>query len=253
MMVEAEEVRSMKQSLADFEQRSSEMTRQMKELQGRIAVAEAEKRMLQREKEKLSNELVKSDREKNELFEKMELMRMMLRTEWNGTASLHTVDGTAHSLTPTTLTQIVQLETKCWRTAFTFPIDEGEWEFKISRSEQTGLNVMLGFLKHPLPEDATLRQCGAYFSGIGGDFLLYNGGMWKGGEFKSEGTNKKWERVGQTAAIRVNMSTREARLFVDDSEQPGIFPDIPSPLCLGITTHDQNKPIPVLWLKRQRS
>ncbi|KAK2949403.1 hypothetical protein BLNAU_15699 [Blattamonas nauphoetae] len=123
-------------------------------------------------------------------------------------------------LTPTTLTQIVKLEKGTdWRTAFTVPIDEGEWELKI-RGSDTSWNVMLGFIRHPLPENATQNQ----------------GGMWQGGEFKPAGTNKKCDRVGQTATIRVNMSTREARLFVDDSEQPGIFSDIPSPLCLGIST-----------------
>ncbi|KAK2949383.1 hypothetical protein BLNAU_15679 [Blattamonas nauphoetae] len=74
--------------------------------------------------------------------------------------------------------------------------------------------------------------------------------MWQRGEFKPAGTNKKCNQVGQRAAIRVNMSTREARLFVDDEEQPGIFPDIPSPLCLGISTHDPHSHIEVLHLAR---
>ncbi|KAK2948658.1 putative Carbon catabolite-derepressing protein kinase [Blattamonas nauphoetae] len=87
--------------------------------------------------------------------------------------------------------------------------------------------------------------------GFGGDFLLWNGRKWRTGkEFKSEGTNKKWERVGQTAAIRVNMSTRKARLLVDDSEQPGIFTNIPSPLCLAISTHVQNAAIDIIHLVR---
>ncbi|KAK2948683.1 putative Protein kinase domain containing protein [Blattamonas nauphoetae] len=181
--------------------------------------------------------------------QKMERMRMMLRTDWIGTESLKTINRTAHRLTPTTLTQIIKLEPNEWRTALTFPFDEGEWELKIRRTEQTGLT--LGFITHPLPENATLRQCGTYFGGIGGHYSLYSGGTWKaGGEFKPPGTNKKCDRAGQTAAIRVNMRTREARLFVDDLEQPGIFPDIPSPLCFGISTHDQNKPIEAMWLKR---
>ncbi|KAK2949384.1 putative Carbon catabolite-derepressing protein kinase [Blattamonas nauphoetae] len=184
--------------------------------------------------------------EKRKMAEQMERMRMMLRTTWLGTESLKTLDRTAHQINDGTLTQFVKLDkTLPWRTAFTLPIDEGEWELKIS-----GQDEILGFLRHPLPENATQSQCGSYHGGIGGDFLLYNGGMWQGGENKQAGTNKKCNRVGQTATIRVNMSTREARLFVDDSEQPGIFPNIPSPLCLGITTHTQNAPIEVLHLVR---
>ncbi|KAK2960935.1 putative Carbon catabolite-derepressing protein kinase [Blattamonas nauphoetae] len=156
----------------------------------------------------------------------------------------------AHELTPTTLTQMVKLDKDNeWRTAFTFPINEGEWELKI-RGTDVSRNVMLGFLRHPLPENATQFQCGRYLGGIGGHFSLWKGGMWRDGEFQPAGTIKTCNRTGQTAAIRVNMSTREARLFVDDEEQPGIFTDIPSPLCLGITTHEQNTQIEVLWLKR---
>ncbi|KAK2961952.1 hypothetical protein BLNAU_3008 [Blattamonas nauphoetae] len=173
------------------------------------------------------------------------------RPIWVGTESLQILDRTAHKLSPTTLTQIFKLEVVInWRTAFTLPIDEGEWELKIRASENTFWNVMLGFLKHPLPENATEQCCGQYFGGIGGDFVLWYGQMWKGGEFKPEGTNKKCQRIGQTAAIRVNMRTREARLFVDEEEQPGIFTDIPSPLCLGITTHKENHQVEVLWLKQ---
>ncbi|KAK2941959.1 hypothetical protein BLNAU_23112 [Blattamonas nauphoetae] len=114
---------------------------------------------------------------------------------------------------------------------------------------------LIGFLRHPLPKTATQYQCGYYGNGIGGDYFLWNGKMWKAGEFKPEGTNKKCDRIGQTAAIRVNMRTREARLFVDDEEQPGIFTDIPSPLCLGISTGFtvDNLSVDVLWLKRLRS
>ncbi|KAK2940424.1 hypothetical protein BLNAU_24666 [Blattamonas nauphoetae] len=172
---------------------------------------------------------------------------------WVGTEALQTLDTTAHTLTPTTLTQIVEHENDTdWRTAFTRPINEGEWELKIRASEITFDNVMIGFLEHPLPEDATQSYCGSYHDGIGGHFTLWSGELWRDGEFKPEGTNRTCESIGQTAAIRVNMSTREARLFVDDEEQPGIFTDIPSPICLGITTGDQNVPIEVLWLKRLR-
>ncbi|KAK2963618.1 hypothetical protein BLNAU_1183 [Blattamonas nauphoetae] len=173
---------------------------------------------------------------------------------WVGTESLKTLDRTVHVLTPTTLTQIAKLE-KEWRTAFTFPIDEGEWEFKIRFTKQSGLNVLLGFLRHPLPKDATQFTCGFWKRGIGGDFVLKSGQMWKvGNDFKPAGTNKKCSSIGQTTAIRVNMRTREARLFVDDEEQSGIFTDIPSPLCLGISTglHSENQSVEVLWLKLRR-
>ncbi|KAK2949398.1 putative Serine/threonine-protein kinase, active site [Blattamonas nauphoetae] len=196
-----------------------------------------------------SNRIKVLEKEKLTAKMKLEQMRMMLRTEWVGTESLKTIDRTAHKLTPNSITQIIKQKTGEWRTAFTFPVDEGEWELKI-RGNDTVWNVMLGFLHHPLPEKATQKQCGTYFDGIGGDFILWTGGMWKGREFKPAGTNKKCDRVGQTATIRVNMSIREARLFVDDSEQPGIFTDIPSPLCLGISTFERKKPIQILHLAR---
>ncbi|KAK2949387.1 putative Salivary glue protein Sgs-4 [Blattamonas nauphoetae] len=211
---------------------------------------EAEKKKAEEKAKSVEEEKERSEREKREMTEKIERMRVMMRAEWSGTDSLQIYDRTAHTLTPTTLTQIVKLKkANKWRTAFTLPIDEGEWELLI-RGQDVFWTVMLGFVRHPLPEDATQFQCGAWNSGIGGHFSLENGGMWKGGEFKPQGTNKKCDRVGQTAAIRVNMSTREARLFVDDLEQPGIFPDIPSPLCLGISTHNQNAPVEVLHLAR---
>ncbi|KAK2953224.1 hypothetical protein BLNAU_11850 [Blattamonas nauphoetae] len=173
---------------------------------------------------------------------------------WIGTKSLQTLDRIAHKLTPTTLTQIIATpEEEPLRTAFTHPIDEGEWELKIRVNQSTFIRVGLGFLRHPLPEKATFNACGNYYSGIGGNFILSNGRMWHSAkEFKPAGTNKKCDRVGQTAAIRVNMWKREARLLVDEEEQPGIFTDIPSPLCLGITTHQQDTSIEVLWLKQRR-
>ncbi|KAK2955131.1 hypothetical protein BLNAU_9860 [Blattamonas nauphoetae] len=230
--------------------------------------AEEQKGQAQRDKEKLSDEVWRirkdfreareeketSEREKKEMAETMKWMRMMIRTEWKGTESLLQFDRTAHKLTPTTLTQIIKLEGNTdWRTAYTGPIDEGDWELKIKAKENTFVNVMLGFLRHPLPDNALQKHSGSYYSGIGGDFVLWNGKMWKNGEFKPEGTNKKCERTGQTAAIRVNMWRREATLLVDEVEQPGIFTDIPTPLCLGITTCDQNQQIEVLWFKRLRS
>ncbi|KAK2945754.1 hypothetical protein BLNAU_19310 [Blattamonas nauphoetae] len=297
----AEQNTSFEQSYAEFERRSSEMTRHKNELEKRIKDlqqeltvekriaeektrqaeeakrrAEEQKGQAEREKEKLSDEVkrtvkelgearegkAKSEREKREMAEKMEQMKATMPTAWVGTDSLQTLDRTAHRLTPTTLTQIIKLEKiDEWRTSFTVPFDEGEWELKI-RGNYTSWRVsvffpllifsVLGFIRHPLPENATQKSCGAYFGGIGGHFSLWKGGMFKAGkDFKPEGTNKKCDRVGQTAAIRVNMTTREARLFVDDEEQPGIFPDIPSPLCLGITTRLQNASVEVLWLKRR--
>ncbi|KAK2947814.1 hypothetical protein BLNAU_17234 [Blattamonas nauphoetae] len=234
--------------------------------------AEEQKGQVQRDKEKLADEVKRtreelrkardeketSEREKREMAEKMERMRKMLRTEWTGTESLQTLDRTAHKLTPTKLTQINKVPggSSTWRTAFTGPIEDGEWELQIRASANTFENVLLGFLRHPLPENATHYQCGFYGSGIGGDFILCDGRLWKeGNKFKPEGTNKICDRIGQTAAIRVNMRTRDARLFVDNEEQPGIFTDIPSPLCLGITTGFgvENGSVEVLWLKRLRS
>ncbi|KAK2941965.1 putative CBL-interacting protein kinase 19 [Blattamonas nauphoetae] len=236
--------------------------------------------LAEREKEKLSDEVLrirkrlgeargrngKSGREKRESIWTMGPTKETMPTAWVGTESLQSLNRTAHALTPTTLTQIVKLDLGTnWRTAFTFPIDEGDWELKIRASENTFVNVsvffslliisVLGFLKHPLPKDATQNGCGYWMNGIGGDFVLWNGRMWRGGAFKPVGTNKKCDRIGQTAAIRVNMLTREAKLFVDDEEQPGIFTDIPSPLCLGITTgfiDSDHQSVEVLWLKRLR-
>ncbi|KAK2944517.1 putative Carbon catabolite-derepressing protein kinase [Blattamonas nauphoetae] len=173
---------------------------------------------------------------------------------WVGTESLQTLDRTVHVLTPTTLTQIAKLE-KEWRTAFTFPIDEGEWELKIRFTKPTGWNVLISFIQHPLPKDATQFTCGSWNGGIGGHFVLWDGGMWKAGkEFKPAGTNKKCSTIGQTAAIRVNLWTKEARLFVDEEEQPGFFTDIPSQLCLGISTAftKEYQSVEVMWLKLRR-
>ncbi|KAK2952838.1 hypothetical protein BLNAU_12159 [Blattamonas nauphoetae] len=255
---------------ADEKIRSAEEGKRMAEERQRQA--EEQKRQTQQDKEKLADEVKrtredfrkardekeKSEREKREMAENMELMKQQLTglPIWIGTKSIQTFDRTAHKFTPTKLTQLSDLENKCWRTAFTGPIDEGEWELKIRASETTFSNVMLGYVRHPFPKDATQSQCGTYDNGIGGDFVLWNGKLWKDrDEFKPEGTNKKCNRIGQTAAIRVNMRTREARLFVDDEKQPGIFTGIPSPLCLGVTTGYVfgNLSVEVLWLKRLRS
>ncbi|KAK2943632.1 putative Carbon catabolite-derepressing protein kinase [Blattamonas nauphoetae] len=206
-----------------------------------------------------NNELEKEAlEERRTLKSENEIMKLHLvdLPIWVGTESLQTLDRSVHTLTPTTLTQIIRLEDDSeWRTAFTRPIDEGEWELKIRARENTFWAVNLGFLRHPLPEEATEYSCGYWENGIGGDFTLWDGRMWRSGtEYRPEGTNKKCDRIGQTAAIRVNMKTREARLVVDDEEQPGIFTDIPSPLCLGISTGfvDENLSVEVLWLKRLR-
>ncbi|KAK2962061.1 putative serine/threonine protein kinase [Blattamonas nauphoetae] len=196
----------------------------------------------------------KADRERLMLNDELKLQHANLPI-LVGMESLPIYDETAHSLTPTTLTQIVKLEPgENWRTAFTLPIEEGEWELKIKVRENTFDHMMIGFIEHPLPEDATQNQCGAYVGGMGGDFLLWSGAMWKGGEFKPAGTNRKCDQIGQIAAIRVNMSTREARLFVDEIEQPGIFTNIPSPLHLGLSTGfcAEHTSVEVMWLKQLR-
>ncbi|KAK2947826.1 hypothetical protein BLNAU_17246 [Blattamonas nauphoetae] len=290
VLVETEEFRKLEQTQFELEKRTSEITQHEKELETTINVlqleleekermveerqrqAEEQKRQAQRDKEKLSDEVNRtkeelrtargrmetSEREKREMAETMERMKLQLAglPIWVGTECLQTLNRTAHTLTPTKLTQIYKgfVGSKDWRTALTHPIDEGEWELKIRASEDTFKNVMLGFLRYPLPEKATQTPCGGWKSGIGGEFGLWNGDMWKDAkEFKPAGTNKKCDRIGQTAAIRVNIRTREARLFVDDEEQPGIFTDIPSPLCLGVTTgftDSDNQSVEVLWLKR---
>ncbi|KAK2953379.1 hypothetical protein BLNAU_11665 [Blattamonas nauphoetae] len=174
-----------------------------------------------------------------DLMKQNERLRVSMKGQWEGTSSLHTLDPTSHQVTPTILSSnhIVEEGTPFWRTAFTLPLDEGEWELKIRATQSTMQNVSLGFLQHPLPPNATQLECGAYHSGIGGNFILWHGRMWREGkELRPAGTNMRCQQFGQTAAIRVNMSTREARLVVDEKDQPGIFTDIPSPLCLGITS-----------------
>ncbi|KAK2957952.1 hypothetical protein BLNAU_7128 [Blattamonas nauphoetae] len=141
---------------------------------------------------------------------------------WVGTESLQTFDCTRIRLTPTALIQINKARIGSFdqQTSFTFPIYEGEWELKIRASDHIFRNGILGFQEFPLPEDATENTSGSYPDGIGGDFELWLGGMWKAGkEFKPEGTNKKCDRVGQTAAIRVNMRTRQDRLWPINTEQ----------------------------------
>ncbi|KAK2963455.1 putative CBL-interacting protein kinase 3 [Blattamonas nauphoetae] len=146
----------------------------------------------------------------------------------------------------------IQLDLGKSATAFTIPISEGVWELCIKSTDQVFQFTKLGFLKHPLPENAVRATCASHLDGSGGQFNLGHGSMWRRGKMVApERTNKPCTEIGQTAAIRVNMSRREARLFVDDEEQPGIFTDIPSPLCLGITTAhpkaDQCET--VMWLK----
>ncbi|KAK2941971.1 hypothetical protein BLNAU_23124 [Blattamonas nauphoetae] len=254
MLVETDEFRNMEQSQSELEKLSSETTKHEKELETRVHDLQME---LEEEKKKAELESRKMEEVKTAQLTEIEGLTRQLAglPIWVGTESLQTLDRTSHALTPTTLTQIIKLEKNNeWRTAFTFPIDEGEWELKIRASENTFTGVKLGFVRHPLPEDVTQKDCGSWISGIGAHFSLKKGSMRSSGkECNPAGTNKKCERIGQTAAIRVNMRTREARLFVDDEKQPGIFTDIPSPLCLGITTHNQNHQIEILWLKRLRS
>ncbi|KAK2947622.1 putative Cyclin-dependent kinase 2 [Blattamonas nauphoetae] len=171
-----------------------------------------------------------------------------------GTSCLQTIDATSHHTTQFVLTARVSApKVVGFRTAFTAPLTKGEWELKIRGTASLFPNILLGFLKHPLRPNATQKSCGSWADGSGGGFVLKTGQMWKGGQFKPAGTNKACVRVGQTAAIRVNMSTREAKLFVDDEEQPGVFTDIPSPLCLALTTAVKGTTpftVEVLWLKR---
>ncbi|KAK2952937.1 putative Carbon catabolite-derepressing protein kinase [Blattamonas nauphoetae] len=224
---------------AEAKARTAEQEKWMAET--REKKAEELKEQAERDRERMADEVwrireqhgeARGRMEKRTMFVKAGSPRVTVPTAWVGTESLKTFDENTHSLTPTTLTQIVSLEKSTeWRTVFTLPIDEGEWELKIRGNDAVWI-ASLGFLKHPLPENATQRQCGSWMNGIGGHFILWDGRMWKGGEFKPAGTNKSLTRIGQTAAIRVNMRTREARLFVDDEEQPGIFTEIPSPLCL---------------------
>ncbi|KAK2945716.1 putative serine/threonine protein kinase [Blattamonas nauphoetae] len=171
-----------------------------------------------------------------------------------GTRCLQTLDKTSHH--PSQLVLSARVSTPKllgFRTAFTAPLTEGEWELKIRGTASLFANLLLGYLKHPLRPNATQKSCGSWSDGTGGGFVLKTGQLWKGGEYKPEGTNKKCIQAGQTAAIRVNMSTKEARLVVDDEEQPGIFTDIPSPLCLALTTAIKGTisfTVEVLWLKR---
>ncbi|KAK2952889.1 hypothetical protein BLNAU_12210 [Blattamonas nauphoetae] len=85
------------------------------------------------------------------------------------------------------------------RTAFTRPINDGEWELKIRAQDKPVDLTMLGFLRHPLPENATQTLCGGYLGGIGGHSILWDGRMWTGGkEFKPNGTNKSSVSLIQT-------------------------------------------------------
>ncbi|KAK2954029.1 hypothetical protein BLNAU_10992 [Blattamonas nauphoetae] len=216
-------------------------------LSARIQMFERRQEATEKGKEKVSDEVKRTRQKVGETEEGKEKSE---EKEWVGTKSLQTLDNTGHELSPTTLKQTIKLEKASeWRTAYTFPIKEGEWELTIGIIQENP-KVKLGFLTHPLPKDFIKKSCGGFHSHNCGEFTLWTGGLWKGKEFKPAGTNKKWDRVGQTAAIRVNMSTREARLIVDDEEQPGFFTDIPSPLCLGISTHDQYAEIEVLGLKQ---
>ncbi|KAK2943629.1 putative Carbon catabolite-derepressing protein kinase [Blattamonas nauphoetae] len=179
--------------------------REKKTAEAKLRKVEEANEQAQRDKEKMADEVKKTNeerrvanelkekclREMKEMAEKMERMRVMMRTPtnevkqqladlpiWVGTESIQTLDRTAHKLAPTCLTQIVDLEDG-WRTAFTFPIDEGEWELRIRASENDFVDVLLGFLRHPLPEDATQFMCGYWSNGIGGDFDLWDGRMLK--------------------------------------------------------------------------
>ncbi|KAK2947867.1 hypothetical protein BLNAU_17192 [Blattamonas nauphoetae] len=215
---------------------------------------EEERRQKEAEERRLKEEAENLAKAKRKLEQaKMTAPKSVQETtaKWEGTESLQTFDIAAHELTQTTLKQIiVPPKDKPWRTAFTLQFEKGVWELKI-KIIQENANVRLGFHRFPLPKDAKERTCGSYWGGNGGDFNLGAGKMWRSGkQILSKGTNKRCDHVGQTAAIRVDISTRKARLFVDEEEQPEIFTDIPSPLYLAISTHDQDQSVEVLWLKR---
>ncbi|KAK2949791.1 hypothetical protein BLNAU_15273 [Blattamonas nauphoetae] len=71
--------------------------------------------------------------------------------------------------------------------------------------------------------------------GTGGGYTLSNGNRWGSLPFRSMSGTRP-EKGWKNAAIQVDMETREARLFVNDEEQPGIFTDIPEKLCLAVST-----------------
>ncbi|KAK2949795.1 putative Cyclin-dependent kinase 2 [Blattamonas nauphoetae] len=175
---------------------------------------------------------------------------------WPGTNSLEVLDTSVHKLTPTQLVQITQLDTTTnHRTAFTFPIKEGEWELKV-RANHTYLgNTYLGYLRHPLPPDATLVLCEDQPGGIGGDFGLMYGNQKTEGFVIPKLTNRQCIDVGQTAAIQIDMERKEARLFVDDQEQPHPFHPLPDVVCLAISTGFDvaGLSLEVMWLKKLKS
>ncbi|KAK2946581.1 putative Carbon catabolite-derepressing protein kinase [Blattamonas nauphoetae] len=143
--------------------------------------------------------------------------------------------------------------TPYWKTSFTFPLGDGEWELKIKLGPLSDSQIYLGFHSYPLPRRTAEITCGSYFNGFGGDFDLWDGAMGRGGRFiEPAGTNKSCNSAGQTAAIRINFETREVRLFVDEEEQPGIFTCIQPINCLGISTTSKQMydSLKVLWLKR---
>ncbi|KAK2947621.1 putative Cyclin-dependent kinase 2 [Blattamonas nauphoetae] len=173
---------------------------------------------------------------------------------YNGTLGLEAMDYRSMRLTPT---HLIQLQTAVadspWRTAFTEEIISGEYELKVRLDDERAKFASLEFVVSPLPENATQFSCGNYLLGLGSAFHLWNGRMWRlGKEFKPAGTNKKCDQVGQTAMIRVDMEKREARLFIDDEEQPGIFTNLPIKVRLAVATnfHDPNVGLEVLHFRR---
>ncbi|KAK2944799.1 hypothetical protein BLNAU_20272 [Blattamonas nauphoetae] len=281
VLVETEEFRKMEQSLSELQQRCLEMTEHINQLKCQVAQAEDENEKAKTEREKMEEEKKKAEREKlaaetrqkraEELKGQAEREKEKLSDELGEARNGKEKMDRENELLKSQFDEIGQqlmhsLQPLSRKSSSLQQTNRGEQhsrfrsprESENSKSEQLQAlsGICFGFLKHPLPEDATQNSCGEWLNGIGGHFGLKTGRMWKDDtEFKPEGTNKQLERVGQTTAIRVNMRTREARLFVDEQEQPGIFTNIPSPLCLGISTGftDVNNSVEVMWLKRLRS
>ncbi|KAK2950804.1 hypothetical protein BLNAU_14222 [Blattamonas nauphoetae] len=260
-----------KNRLEEERRRLDETARTAMDERGRRVIAEQKAARLEEEIQKMRKELeekgrpsqinvTRLERELKQMKDELERARrteIMNRGRLKGTKSLALIDRELHTLSPTTLTMKTPVRPPLvsWRTAFTHPIDEGVWELTIRATENTFRNVMLSFLAHPLPPNAVHVTCGFVANGIGGDFDIWKGGMWRWGrQVQPDSTNKQCQSVGQTAAIRVNMSKREAKLIVDGVAQPSYFTDIPSPLCLAISMAAPQAPhaVEVLHLVRLR-
>ncbi|KAK2944303.1 putative Protein kinase domain containing protein [Blattamonas nauphoetae] len=191
--------------------------------------------------------------ENRQMKEKADQLAIRPTNPWKGTESIRVFDKTIHRRTAAFLIQEKKLDVGQSATAFTIPISAGMAELCIKSTGQGFQWTKLGFLRYPLPENAVRATCASHLDGSGGQFNLFNGSMWRKGKMVApERTNKPCTEIEQTAAIRVNMSRREARLFVDDEEQPGKFTEIPAHLCLAITTGftKEDQTVKVMWFKQ---